>query len=206
MKHVASLDNEHTECIVQCLQNGGVVVLPTDTVIGLAVSPKFNESVARLYAIKARPRAKHLAVMVETVDQIIELGAKISPSAKALLNSNLMPGALTLVLPITAETAPEWLLGRAEIAVRIPNHTGLLNLLKHSGPLLVTSANLSGEDTPETAQDAASRLTELPDICVSGHGASSLPSTIVQCSKDPIEILRQGAVSAADIHNALEAS
>src|SRR5215218_7812234 len=125
--------------IVACLQTGGVVLLPTDTVYGLAVSPKFDKSIDRLFALKRRPRTVNLPIMVASDAELEPLGFEISESARRLLRSPLIPGSLTL--GFKSDYRPDWLSGRDEAAVRIPNHNQLLAVLRQTGPLLVTSAN-----------------------------------------------------------------
>src|ERR1043165_3327745 len=124
-----------------CLENGGVVLLPTDTVYGLAVNPNFDKSIDRLFALKRRPRNVNLPIMVSSEDELEPLGFHISDSARRLLRSPLIPGSLTLVLGFSSDYRPEWLKGREEAAVRIPNENRLLAVLRKTGPLLVTSAN-----------------------------------------------------------------
>jgi len=104
--------------IVECLRNGGVVLLPTDTVYGLAVSPNFDESIDRLFALKRRPRNVNLPIMVSSDDELEPLGFQISESARRLLRSPLIPGSLTLALGFSSDYRPAWLEGRDEAAVR----------------------------------------------------------------------------------------
>ncbi|ALI54955.1 L-threonylcarbamoyladenylate synthase [Celeribacter marinus] len=190
--------------IADCLKAGGVVLLPTDTVLGLAVSPQFDASVAQLYALKDRPREKNLPVMVADADQIEALGAYLTTSAKRLIASEFVPGAITLVMELGPDT-PAWLSGRDEIAVRIPDDDRLRAVLRETGPLLVTSANRSGCDTPHTAQDASAQLTATPSMVVDGTGHAGAPSTIVNCRVWPPEFIRIGAVSTAQIMALMEA-
>jgi L-threonylcarbamoyladenylate synthase len=190
--------------IAQCLSQGGVVLLPTDTVLGLAVSPRHGAAIDRLYGLKHRPRDKNLPIMVADTDQIAMLGAQITPSAQALLSSSFVPGALTIVFGLDPARAPEWLAGRDEIALRIPNDAQLLAVLRETGPLLVTSANRSGAQTPGTTNEAAAQLNGTPDLIVAGTGRQATPSTIVNCRVTPARIERIGAVSEADIASLLE--
>ncbi|AJE46202.1 L-threonylcarbamoyladenylate synthase [Celeribacter indicus] len=185
--------------IARCLTEGGVVLLPTDTVLGLAVSPARSDAVDRLYALKMRPRDKNLPVMVADAGQIAALGAEIPPAADALLASRFVPGALTLVFGLDQTRAPGWLAGRAEIAVRIPDDARLLAVLRETGPLLVTSANRSGAETPATTVEAAAQLAGAPDMTVPGSGSAAAPSTIVNCRLSPVKIERHGAIPAAEI-------
>jgi L-threonylcarbamoyladenylate synthase len=190
--------------IAHCLSQGGVVLLPTDTVLGLAVSPQHTAAMDRLYGLKQRPRDKNLPIMVADADQIATLGAQITKSAEALLASPFVPGALTLVFGLDPAHTPGWLAGRKEIALRIPNDARLLAVLRDTGPLLVTSANRSGQETPCTAQEAAAQLNGMPDLIVAGTGHQGSPSTIVNCHASPARIERFGAIPAADIARVLE--
>jgi L-threonylcarbamoyladenylate synthase len=84
--------------IVECLGNGGVVLLPTDTVYGLAVSPNFDQSIDRLFALKRRPRNVNLPIMVASDAELEPLGFEVSESARRLLRSPLIPGSLTVAM------------------------------------------------------------------------------------------------------------
>ncbi|WP_417244635.1 L-threonylcarbamoyladenylate synthase [Celeribacter sp.] len=189
--------------IAEVLTSGGVVLLPTDTVLGLAASPAHPQAVDRIYALKQRPREKNLPIMVAGADQIAELGAVLSESALKLLSSRFVPGALTLVLALDPLLAPAWLKGRKEIALRIPDNALLREVLQKAGPLMVTSANLSGSESPATTVEAEAQLHGAPDLTVAGKGAAPAPSTIVDCTTSPARILRHGAVSEAEIKEVL---
>lgn len=191
------------EDIAEVLGQGGVVLLPTDTVLGLAASPAFPEAVDRIYELKQRPRQKNLPIMVADTDQIFDLGGDVSFEAAKLLASRFVPGALTLVLPVDPQRAPAWLEGRREIAVRIPDNALLLDALRLAGPLMVTSANRSGADTPATTDDALAQLNGAPALTVKGKGAAPAPSTIVNCTVEPIIIERHGVVSDDEIAEVL---
>src|SRR5215510_836822 len=144
--------------IVTCLENGGVVLLPTDTVYGLAVSPNFDKSIDRLFALKRRPRNVNLPIMVSSDAELEPLGFEISESARRLLRSPLIPGSLTLALGFSSDYRPAWLAGRDEAAIRIPNDERLLSVLRKAGPLLVTSANAHSADTPDNVHDILAQL------------------------------------------------
>lgn len=179
---------------VDCLLNGGVVLLPTDTVYGLAVLPSDETAVDKLYVLKARPRNRSLPVMVAGKDQVALLGMKMNEPINQLLASDLVPGALTIVGALNQDTCPKWLAGRKEVAVRIPDNAFLLDLLSEVGPLLVTSANLHGAPTPTSAPDVLAQLAGKPDLVVEGVVSSDVPSTLVNCCHDPVVIERLGAI------------
>src|ERR1043165_5930748 len=117
---------QRVEEIVGCLENGGGVLLPTDTVYGLAVSPNFDKSIDRLFALKRRPRDVNLPIMVASDDDLEPLGFEISESARRLLKSPLVPGSLTLALGFHSDFRPSWLPGRDEAPIRLPNDDRLL--------------------------------------------------------------------------------
>jgi L-threonylcarbamoyladenylate synthase len=192
--------------VATCLSGGGVVLLPTDTVYGLAVSPLHNASVDRLYAIKGRPTGVKLPVMVASEAMLSRLGAEINESARRLLRSALVPGALTLALGLDARCAPSWLAGRDEVAVRIPDDALLLAVLNLTGPLLVTSANAHGAPTSETMSEALAQLNDSPDLAIDGGVRPAVPSTLVNCRYDPPIVEREGIVSAQQIWEQLGCS
>ncbi|MEP0940230.1 MAG: L-threonylcarbamoyladenylate synthase [Rhizobiaceae bacterium] len=188
---------------IDCLTKGGVIVVPTDTVYGLAVLPTKPDSVARLFAVKSRPDSVNLPIMVAGIEQLDALGAAISPSAKKLLQSGYIPGALTLVFGIDAERAPEWLKHRNEIAVRIPDDAFLLSVIRKTGPILATSANRHGQDTPPVVTDILAQLELQPDLAIDGGSIDTIPSTLVNCNVDPVKIERVGVIPAAEIERVL---
>lgn len=184
---------------MECLGNGGVVLLPTDTVYGLAVSPHFDKSIDRLFALKRRPRNVNLPIMVASDAELEPLGFEISESARRLLRSPLIPGSLTLALGFSSDFRPDWLKGRDEAAIRIPNHEQMLAVLRQAGPLLVTSANAHSADTPDNVQAILDQLDGAPDLSVDGGLLRTTASTLVNCRVDPPVIERMGVVPEAEV-------
>ena len=185
--------------IVACLQTGGVVLLPTDTVYGLAVSPNFDESITRLFALKRRPRNVNLPIMVASAAELEPLGFEVNESAQRLLQSPLIPGSLTLAMGFSSDYRPAWLAGRDEAAVRIPNDERLLSVLRAAGPLLVTSANAHSADTPDNVADILAQLDGAPDLSVDGGTLRTTASTLVNCRVNPPVIERAGVVPASEV-------
>jgi len=190
----------HTiETIVSCLQTGGVVLLPTDTVYGLAVSPNFDESIDRLFALKRRPRNVNLPIMVASDGELEALGFEVSESARRLLCSPLIPGSLTLAMGFSSDYRPAWLTGRDEAAVRIPNDERLLSVLRETGPLLVTSANAHSAETPDNVAEILAQLDGAPDLAIDGGTLRTTASTLVNCRIDPPVIERAGVVPETEV-------
>ena len=187
------------EEIVDCLENGGVVLLPTDTVYGLAVSPNFDKSIDRLFALKRRPRTVNLPIMMASDDELEPLGFEISESARRLLRSPLIPGSITLALGFSSDYRPSWLAGRDEAAIRIPNDEQLLAVLRKVGPLLVTSANAHSADTPDNVHDILAQLDGAPDLAIDGGRLKTTASTLVNCRVNPPVIERLGVVPESEV-------
>ena len=190
--------------VVACLHSGGVVLLPTDTVLGLAVMPQLSHAVNKLYAMKSRPRTKALPVMVANMMQVENLGVNISQTIRRLIESPMFPGALTIVASTDGESPHNWLWDRTEVAFRAPDDAFLLEILRLTGPLLVTSANLAGEPTPVETCDVLAQLQDTPDYVVEGFGKSKLPSTLVNCTVTPAKIERIGAFSEIEISKVVD--
>lgn len=191
------------EAIAACLTGGGVVVLPTDTVYGIAASPEHPAAIDRIFALKARPRAVNLPIMVADPADLTSLGLHINERAARLLASPLIPGGLTLALGFGGAPRPAWLDGREEVAVRIPDDAKLLAVLRLTGPLLVTSANAHGAPSGETLSQVVGQLAGSPDLAIDGGVRHTVPSTLVNCRLDPPIIERHGAIPDAVIQDYL---
>ena len=187
--------------VADILSKGGVALLPTDTVYGLCASPLHPAAIAKIFALKNRPRAKNLPFLVADTAQISALGAVPHSQARALLSSRFIPGALSMVLPL--KNAPDWLAERQEIAVRIPNAPAFIALLRQTGPLLATSANASGQETPADVADILAQLTGTPDIVVNDGPRLSAPSALINTQTTPLTVIRRGALSDDDLKEIL---
>ena len=191
-----------TEEIRDCLRGGGVVLLPTDTVYGLAVHPGRDDAADRLFAMKRRPRTRNLPIMVASAGELPALGAIVTEQAARLLAA-FSPGPLTLALGLRPAAAPHWLAGRVEIGVRIPAEENLLTLLAATGPLLVTSANAHAKATRESVADILSELDGEPNLVIDGGIRDVTPSTLVNCNLPSPVIERPGVLSAEQIEKVL---
>jgi L-threonylcarbamoyladenylate synthase len=197
--HVDDRVREEVDRAAECLLGGGVVLLPTDTVYGLAVHPEHDDAVTRLFAIKGRPRSVNLPVMITSGEQIAVLGGVMTDAAEALLKSKYVPGALTLAVGTSPEHLVPWLRGREEFAIRIPDDERLLAIIKRTGPLLVTSANLHAQAVRESVQEILATLAIAPDLVIDDGIRDTVPSTLVNCRLVPPVTERVGAVSEEEI-------
>jgi L-threonylcarbamoyladenylate synthase len=181
------------------LRSGGIVVVPTDTVYGLAALPHLPDAVRAVYRAKGRPTGMHLPVLAASVEQVRTLGVAFGPAA-SVLAARWWPGPLTLAFAFdTGSGRPAWLDGRDEVAVRIPDHDFVRALLRETGPLVVTSANPHGAATPLTAEAASASLGAFVDLVVDGGALTEVPSTLVSLAGPEAVVEREGAIPASAI-------
>jgi L-threonylcarbamoyladenylate synthase len=183
---------------LQVLQGGGLVAFPTDTVYGLAAPASSASGIERLFQAKDRSAAKAIAVLVGSLEQLEWVTASASPLALRLAEC-YWPGPLTLVVA-RHPSLPENLSPLPTVGVRMPAHEVALALLRLSGPLATTSANLSGGANPITAQEVMVQLEGRVDLVLDGGPTpGGVPSTVVDCTTPDLRILRAGPLSLADL-------
>lgn len=183
------------------LSEGGLVAFPTDTVYGLGADAFNQAAVLRIYAAKGRPSNKAIAVLLPSAADLDQVAGLISPEALRLAEK-FWPGPLTLVVPKNPRV-PDVVAG-ATVGVRVPDHAVALALLDLSGPLAVTSANLSGDVSPVTAGEVLQQLDgRLELILDGGSSPGGLASTVVDCTQSGLVVLRPGPLSREDLLDAL---
>jgi tRNA threonylcarbamoyl adenosine modification protein (Sua5/YciO/YrdC/YwlC family) len=179
----------------RALREGELVVLPTETVYGVACRPDDPAATARLFEAKARPPGLNLAVLASTAGEALAL-TRPTPHAM-LLAGALWPGPLTMVLERTSRTR-EWSLGEHgdTVGVRVPDLPIALALLARTGPLAVTSANRSGELPAATREELVAAFGDAVTfyLTVAGAPGSGDPSTVIDLTDPPrLRLLRSGA-------------
>ncbi len=187
---------------LELLREGEIVAFPTDTVYGLGANAFYSPGIIKLFEAKGRDANKAIAVLIGNIEQIGMLTDQINENA-VILAKNFWPGGLTIVLPKKIEL-PELLSAGNSIGIRMPNHPIALELLQEFGPIAATSANLSGKTNPQDAHDVLQQLNNrVPLILDGGKCPGGIPSTVIDCSTDEIQILRAGAISQQQIEVAL---
>lgn len=189
------------------LDRSEVVVIPTDTVYGLAADAFSAKGVEQLLALKGRDRTSPPPVLIPKVETMSALATDL-PLIANQLAAAFWPGALTMVLK--AQLSLDWDLGdtRGTVALRVPDHKITLALLEDVGPLAVSSANLTGEPAAVTAQQAADYFKEkVPVYLDAGSSPKGEASTILDLSQvrdgQPIRVLRKGAISLERIRSVI---
>jgi L-threonylcarbamoyladenylate synthase len=199
-----SIRSDAIDAAVRAVRSGQLVVLPTDTVYGVGADAFDAAAVADLLAAKGRGRDMPVPVLVGSWDTIEGLVSYV-PAQMRLLIEAFWPGGLTLVV----EHAPSlaWDLGdaRGTVAVRMPLHPVALELLERAGPMAVSSANRSGQPAALTVEQARQQLGESVQVYLDGGPVTvGVVSTIVDITTETPRVLREGAVSLADLRSVVE--
>ena len=192
------------EAATLAIQRGELVVLPTDTVYGVAADAFDPAAVRDLLDAKGRGRDMPPPVLVSSPTTLDALAVRVPGYARALVE-RFWPGPLTVVCH--QQTSLQWDLGdtRGTVAVRMPDHPVALEVLERTGPLAVSSANLSGMPAATDAEQAEEMLGEDVAVVVdAGESPGGEASTIVDCTGDQGRVLRRGALSLEALNEVLE--
>jgi L-threonylcarbamoyladenylate synthase len=192
------------EAAANAVRRGQLVVLPTDTVYGIAADAFDPDAVQALLDAKGRGREMPPPVLVSTATTLDALAVGVPAYARALVD-RFWPGPLTVVC--RQQTSLQWDLGetRGTVAVRMPDHEVALAVLERTGPLAVSSANLTGRPAARDADEAAEMLgTDVEVIVDGGPVSGGEASTIVDCTGAQGRVLRRGALSLEELNEVLE--
>jgi L-threonylcarbamoyladenylate synthase len=185
------------------LSGGGLVAFPTDTVYGLGAMAFDANAVSKIYLAKGRGQEKAIPILVSDVDQIYRVSSGVNDFA-IKLGKKFWPGPLTIVVP-RHSTIPDVVSPLPTVGVRIPNLNVTRDLLRLTGPLAVTSANMSGQTSPSTAKGVNAQLNgRIPLILDGGVTPGGIPSTVVDCTGEEPVIVREGPISLEEILSAIE--
>jgi tRNA threonylcarbamoyl adenosine modification protein (Sua5/YciO/YrdC/YwlC family) len=191
------------ERAVRAAEAGELIVIPTDTVYGIGTRPDRPEATHRLFRAKGRPPNLELPVLVPSLPAALRI-ARFDDRARRLVQ-RFWPGPLTVVLQRTAASA-RWPLGgeAATVGVRMPRHLLALAVLERTGPLAVTSANLSGRPTPATCDGLVETFgDEVAVYLCQEEPLAGAPSTVVDLSREGVRVLRSGGIDEGDVLQAL---
>ena len=181
--------NLQNTSLVEAIKLGKIGVLPTDTTYGLVASASSPKATERIYKLKGRSN-KPGTLIAANIEQLVELGIKLR-YLRAV--EHFWPNPISVIIPV-GSLLPHLHQGRFSLAVRIPNDTKLVELLKQTGPLITSSTNLSGKKPAKNINQAQKYFDNLVDFYVDGGDLSSEPSTIIRIIDDSIEVVRQGCV------------
>ncbi|HFR3749861.1 TPA: L-threonylcarbamoyladenylate synthase [Streptococcus suis] len=184
------------------LENGGAVILPTETVYGLFAQALNEDAVNRVYQLKQRPRDKAMNLNISNLNDIYFFSQN-TPFFLEKLYNRFMPGPLTIILKAN-KNVPFWVnSGLDTVGFRLPNHEQTLRLISETGPLIGPSANISGNESGKKFSDIQAQFpVDLPGI-EDDQALTGVDSTILDLSGQKARILRQGAISREEIQKAI---
>ncbi len=226
MSKICNISEESLQMAAQIINEGGVIVVPTDTVYGVACDP-FNEAaVAKIYELKRRPRTKALQILMSGVEDLEKLGLYL-PSPLDILGKKFLPGGYSPIARAKKDSVASNLATlckanendektqaaeatqetEATQGVRVPDCPELMQILRVTGPLAASSANRSGNESADSVEEAFAAFgNEIPLYLNAGPTRSHVASTVVGAdsnNEDGIAILREGVISEREIREAL---
>ena len=191
--------------IKKTIEEGGIIIFPTETVYGIAASALSEKGIDKLYKAKKRPREKAINIMISDKKEI-EKYAIIKNKVERKIIDKFMPGEITIILEKKNNFGKTFTLPDNTIGIRIPNSPIALAILKEINiPLIVSSANISGMESGINPEEIKKYFSKSVDAIISGGIIEKgVPSTIVKVDKGKINILREGKITKKQIENSLK--
>ena len=210
MSAVRKVNEESLAEAASVIAGGGLVVIPTDTVYGVACDPRNEAAIDRIYQVKSRPRFKALQVLLASVDQLDGLGLDL-PSPLNRLAAQFLPGAFSPIAvareDCTLATVSATPQGRRTQGIRVPNSALTLRILNELGPLAASSANRSGDESAQTVEEAVQAFGDDVQLYLDGWPTQGhVASTVVAADpheRDGIVILREGVIPQPVVRKAV---
>lgn len=196
------VNEKEIDIVIDELNKENVISFPTETVYGLAVKYGSHKALDRLMEAKDRDYSKAITLMLSKKEDI-EKYAYLNKNALKIINT-FMPGKVTLIFN-KKETVDSYMTnGKQTIGIRIPDSSYVLNLINQVGPLLVTSANLSGQGNTTCPDEVLEQLDGRISLVVDGKTNNGIASTVIDLTKEEIKILRSGEISKEEVEEALK--
>lgn len=191
--------------IKKTIEEGGIIIFPTETVYGIAASALSEKGIDKLYKAKKRPREKAINIMISDKKEI-EKYAIIKNKVEREIIDKFMPGEITIILEKKNNFGKTFTLPDNTIGIRIPNSPIALAILKEINiPLIVSSANISGMESGINPEEIKKYFSKSVDAIISGGIIEKgVPSTIVKVDRGKINILREGKITKKQIENSLK--
>ncbi|MBT1180621.1 threonylcarbamoyl-AMP synthase [Bifidobacterium sp. CP2] len=206
MSEIRAIDEASLALAASIVRDGGLVVIPTDTVYGIAGDPRDRRAIDRIYRLKRRPRFKALQVLLADIADIDGLGLDL-PVPLNRLAARFMPGAFSPIAVAREGCTLGTLAGDGTQGVRVPNSQAALRVLAATGPLAASSANLSGGQSAQTVHEAVEAFGDSVSLYLDGGATPGhVASTVVAADpheRDGIRILREGIIPQSAIRAAL---
>lgn len=180
----------------EVLNQGGLVIFPTDTAFGIGCRIDKPKSIERLFHIRKRPESLPTPILVDSLQMAKKYWHSPLPNIVRRMAKKYWPGGLTIVYKAKTDTTPPLVRGGGpNIGLRVPNHEVVLDIIRTLGvPILGPSANYHREKTPYTFKDINPDLLKLVDYIIPGECQTKMSSTVIDCTVKPSKVIRQGAV------------
>lgn len=194
MKHIKinpeSPEKKKIEQAITVLENGGTVVYPTDTLYGLGADIYREDAVRKVYTIKKRSFNNPISVCVSEIGDIGKIAYMDKDTEKIV--KKILPGPFTIILRKKENISPILTAGEEKIGIRIPDNR-ICRELTQRFPITTTSANISGKKAPKSLKEVLEELGDLVDLILDdGRSGEGVPSTVLDLTTRPLEILRKG--------------
>ena len=189
---------------LKAIENGGIIIIPTETVYGIAALASDKNAVRKIYEAKGRDFKKPLPLISSSVKGL--KGWAVLGDRAKIVGESFWPGPLTMVVPKGKKTPDIVTAGKDKIAVRVPKHYFIKELIESLGnPLVATSANISGEEEPLQCSEINPLLLEKVSLCIDGgHTLYEQASTVIDMTQEQMPILRPGPITGKQIVEALK--
>lgn len=190
-------DDKGIEKAVEIINQGGIVIFPTDTVYGIGCDPYNKKSVKKVYELKSREFSKPFPILVDSKETAKKI-AKFDEIAEKI-SEKFWPGPLTIILKLTDENLKKSLNLNEKIALRVPDNKCVIKLLKKCNLLVGTSANISNQSSFSNPEECLKNMQNF-DIFIDGGVIDSKgESTIIEIENEKIKIIREGSLSKEEI-------
>ncbi len=188
----------NNEKLIQLIKDGGIGVIPTDTIYGLVCSAFDQDAVEKIYEIKGRDVDKPVIILISNLSDLNKFGVQVSEGQREFLGK-YWPGKVSVILPLEENEFDYLSRGLGTLTFRLPNDGKLKALLQKVGPVVAPSANLQGEEPAKNIDEAMNYFLGSVDFGVDGGVAHGSASTLVDLTGNKPKVLRQGDVEIRDI-------
>lgn len=178
--------------LIELLKNGGIAIIPTDTIYGIVGSALNPQTVEEIYNLRKRALNKPMIILISSLDDLKKIDVKLTDSQREFLQKH-WPNPLSVVLPCPSERFRYLHRGTKSLAFRMPKDGKFLGLLQKTGPLVAPSANFEGEKYAETINEARESFGDKVDFYLDMGRIKGEPSTLIRLEPDgKWNIIRQG--------------
>ncbi len=200
----SKIQENQLKIIKDVIVSGGLIAIPTDTFYGIGTNPLLEQSISKLFKLKERLDNKPILVLIGELSHLTPLTSEISETGRKLMEA-FWPGPLTLLFKAAAELPENLTSGTGKVGVRFPKEKTVVDILKFLGhALTASSANLSGTKNPKIVGEIQETLKNQLDLILdNGPTAGGLPSTVLDPTVHPPQIIREGALPISKIESTL---